>query len=66
MKGTVKWFNTLKGYGFIAGEDGNDIFVHQTGIQMDGFRKLPKDASVEYDISHNANGQTIAVNVKQI
>ena len=49
-KGTVKWFNNQKGYGFITGEDGNDVFVHYSGLEMEGFKSLEEGASVEYEI----------------
>ena len=49
MKGTVKWFNNQKGYGFISDEQGNDVFVHYSGLNMDGFKSLDEGASVEFD-----------------
>ena len=42
MKGTVKWFNNQKGYGFICDEEGNDVFVHYTGLNMEGFKTLTR------------------------
>ena len=45
-KGTVKWFNNQKGYGFISDESGNDVFVHFTGIVGDGFKSLEEGAAV--------------------
>ncbi len=45
--GTVKWFNSAKGYGFLAQEDGSDIFVHYSAIQMDGYRTLKEGQKVE-------------------
>ncbi len=47
MKGTVKWFDSAKGYGFITTETGTDIFVHYTGINKDGFRGLEEGQNVE-------------------
>lgn len=61
-KGTVKWFNEEKGYGFIAGEDGTDIFVHHTGIFMTGYRKLVEGQQVEYEVEEY-EGRNKAVNV---
>lgn len=55
-KGTVKWFNNQKGYGFITGEDGNDVFVHYSGLNMEGFKSLEEGASVEFEISDGAKG----------
>ena len=46
-KGTVKWFNNQKGYGFITAEDGKDVFVHFSGLNMEGFKTLEEGASVE-------------------
>jgi CspA family cold shock protein len=54
--GTVKWFNDEKGYGFIAGEDGKDLFVHYTGIADGGFRTLPEGAKVEFEVREGRKG----------
>ena len=62
MKGTVKWFDTAKGYGFITAETGNDIFVHYTGINKEGFRGLDKGQKVEFEIGEGQKGEQ-AVNV---
>jgi CspA family cold shock protein len=64
-KGTVKWFNNEKGYGFIIGEDGKDIFVHYSGIKGDGFRTLDADQKVEYRTAQGERGIT-AVDVTVI
>ena len=65
-KGTVKWFNNQKGYGFITGEDGNDVFVHYSGLEMEGFKSLEEGASVEYEIIEGAKGpQATSVKVVQ-
>ena len=50
-KGTVKWFNAEKGYGFITGEDGNDVFVHFSAIQGEGFKSLDEGQAVSYDLT---------------
>ena len=55
-KGTVKWFNNQKGYGFISDEGGNDVFVHYSGLTMDGFKTLEEGAKVEYEIVDGAKG----------
>ena len=64
-KGTVKWFNAEKGYGFITGEDGQDVFVHFSGLNMEGFKTLEEGASVEFDITDGAKGPQ-AVNVEVV
>lgn len=61
-KGTVKWFNNSKGYGFISDEVGNDVFVHFSGINSEGFKTLEEGATVEYDVTDGAKGPQ-AVNV---
>ena len=57
MKGTVKWFDTKKGYGFITDESGNDIFVHYTGIVSEGFKNLEEGQSVTFDLVDGAKGK---------
>ena len=61
-KGTVKWFNNQKGYGFISDEQGNDVFVHYSGLNMEGFKSLEEGAAVEYEVVDGAKGPQ-AVNV---
>ena len=61
-KGTVKWFNISKGYGFISDEAGNDVFVHFSGINSEGFKTLEEGATVEYEVTDGAKGPQ-AVNV---
>lgn len=56
ITGTVKWFDPRKGFGFIVGPDGQDIFVHFTVIEGDGFRVLKDGSSVVYDAEHNDKG----------
>lgn len=63
MSGTVKWFNVQKGYGFITGEDGNEYFVHQSSIKMEGFRKLRNNWKVTFELGTDKNGKTCAVDV---
>ena len=64
-KGTVKWFNNQKGYGFITAEDGKDVFVHFSGLNMEGFKTLEVGAAVEFDITDGAKGPQ-AVNVEVV
>ena len=54
--GTVKWFNGSKGYGFISREDGDDVFVHHSAIQSEGFRNLEEGQRVEFTIEHGPKG----------
>lgn len=54
--GTVKWFSNQKGYGFIEYDEGEDIFVHFTGIQMDGYRKLDEGQKVEFRAVEGSRG----------
>ena len=54
--GTVKWFNGSKGYGFIAREEGEDVFVHYSAIQGQGFRNLEEGQSVEFDVEQGPKG----------
>ncbi|SKC43416.1 cold shock domain-containing protein [Maledivibacter halophilus] len=56
MKGKVKWFNSEKGYGFITGEDGNDVFVHYSAIEQDGFKTLEEDQEVEFEVVEGEKG----------
>ena len=55
-KGTVKWINNQKGYGFISDEQGNDVFVHYSGLNMDGFKSLEEGATVEFEVVEGAKG----------
>ena len=65
MKGTVKWFNNQKGYGFISDENGKDIFVHYSGLAGDGFKSLDEGQKVEFDVQDGAKGPQ-AVNVVKL
>ncbi|HHZ02340.1 MAG TPA: cold-shock protein [Tissierellia bacterium] len=60
VKGTVKWFNSEKGFGFITKEDGNDVFVHFTAIQGDGFKTLEEGQQVSFDITQGNRGDQAA------
>ncbi len=55
-KGTVKWFNDAKGFGFITQEDGTDVFVHHTAIQGTGFKTLSEGQAVSFDVADSAKG----------
>src|SRR5262249_6728611 len=63
--GTVKWFNPEKGYGFISREDGPDVFVHFSSIQMDGYRSLEEGQRVEFDVGREKRGEK-AQNVRVV
>jgi len=54
--GTVKWFSSVKGYGFITRESGDDVFVHYSAIQADGFRKLEEGQRVEFSVEESPKG----------
>ena len=56
FKGRVKWFNNQKGYGFIQDESGKDIFVHYSGLNMEGFKSLEEGNEVEFDIVQGEKG----------
>ena len=60
MKGKVKWFNTEKGYGFICGEDGKDIFVHYSHINQEGYKTLEEGQEVEFEVVQGAKGPQAA------
>jgi CspA family cold shock protein len=60
MQGTVKWFSAEKGYGFIQQENGDDIFVHFSAIQTDGFKTLEEGQRVEFEIVEGARGKQAA------
>jgi CspA family cold shock protein len=55
-QGTVKWFNNEKGYGFIAVDGGQDVFVHYSAIQSDGYRSLDEGQRVEFEVAQGPNG----------
>ena len=55
-KGTVKWFNNQKGYGFITDEEGKDVFVHFSGLNMEGFKTLSEGQEVEFDLTEGDKG----------
>lgn len=64
-KGTVKWFNNQKGYGFITDENGTEVFVHYSGLNMDGYKTLDEGQAVEFEVIEGAKGPQ-AVNVTKI
>ena len=64
MKGTVKWFNAKKGFGFISDEEGNDVFVHFSALQMDGFKVLDEGDEVEFEVIDGEKGPQAATVTK--
>lgn len=56
ITGTVKWFNRSKGYGFISRDNGNDVFVHYSAIQQEGFRNLDEGQRVEFSVEDSPKG----------
>ena len=56
-QGVVKWFNGTKGYGFITRDSGGDVFVHYSGIQMNGFKTLKEGQKVEFEIAQGPKGK---------
>jgi len=63
-RGKVKWFSNQKGYGFITPESGNDVFVHHSAIQGDGFKSLDEGQEVEFEIQQGSKGEQAANVVK--
>ena len=65
--GTVKWFNATKGYGFIAQEKGEDVFVHFSAIQANGYRELYEGQRVQFEVENDPRGKGLrAANVRVI
>ena len=64
-KGTVKWFNNQKGYGFITPESGSDVFVHHSAIQGEGYKSLEEGQAVEFEIQEGPKGPQ-AINVVKL
>ena len=66
-KGTVKWFNSVKGYGFIAPEDGSkDAFVHISAVERAGLSNLQEGQQIEYELQRGQNGKSSAENLKLV
>lgn len=63
--GTVKWFNDAKGFGFIAHENGDDVFVHHTAIQSTGFKTLEEGETVTFDVVEGQKGPAAANVIRQ-
>jgi CspA family cold shock protein len=62
MTGTVKWFNATKGFGFIAQETGEDVFVHFSAIQMNGYRELQEGQKVQFEVENDPRGKGLRAN----
>jgi len=65
MIGKVKWFNAQKGYGFIITEEGNDVFVHYSGVISEGYKSLQEGEDVQFELTKGKNGDQ-AVNVSKV
>ena len=65
MKGKVKWFNNQKGYGFISDENGKDVFVHYSGLNMEGYKTLEENQEVSFDVVDGDKGPQ-AINVTKL
>ena len=65
-EGTVKWFNSEKGYGFISQKDGEDLFVHFSEIKMDGYKTLDEGQAVSFDVVTGRDGKLKASNVVKL
>ena len=66
LKGTVKWFNAKRGYGFITGEDGTDYFVHFSGINKEGYKAIRNNRAVTFELGKTEDGKDVAVNVTEV
>lgn len=65
-QGTVKWFNSEKGYGFIATDGGPDVFVHYSAIEMDGFKTLMEGDRVKFEVQAGRDGRSQAAKVTKV
>ena len=65
-QGKVKWFNDAKGFGFIAREEGPDVFVHYSAIQSEGFRTLDEGDRVEFEVQSGRDGRSQAADVRKV
>ena len=64
VKGTVKWFNSSKGYGFLSQENGDDVFVHYSALQGDGYKSLNEGEAVQFEVTRGPKGLQAASVVK--